>query len=132
MILMRGLLLLLTAAIAACASTSIAPTGPFNKEVTVAQGKTAAVVDGVSVRFMSVTGDSRCPADAMCIQGGDAIVKLQVTSGKDTREAELHTGNMQPVASGDVTIELVQLAPYPFSGRTIQQEEYRATLKVSR
>ena len=45
---------------------------------------------------------------------------------------ELHTGNMQPVTSGNLTIELVQLTPYPFSGKTIQQEDYRATLKVSR
>jgi hypothetical protein len=125
-------MVLLTVALAGCASTTLAPTGPFNKEVTVAQGKTAAVVDGVSVRFVAVSGDSRCPADALCIQGGDAIVKLQVTSGKETHEAELHTGSMKPVTSGDVTVELVQLSPYPFSGRTIPQEDYRATLKVSR
>jgi hypothetical protein len=129
---MHRLLFAMTIVVAGCASTSVAPTGPFNKEVTVAQGKTAAVVDGVSVRFMAVAGDSRCPAGAMCIQGGDAVVKLQVTSGNDTREAELHTGNMQPVASGNLTIALVQLMPYPFSGRTIPQEEYRATIKVSR
>jgi hypothetical protein len=55
-----------------------------------------------------------------------------VTSGNETREAELHTGNMQPVASGNLTIALVQLMPYPFSGRTIPQDEYRATIKVSR
>jgi hypothetical protein len=128
----RRALLLLTIVIAGCASTSVAPTGPFNKEVTVAQGKTASVVDGVSLKFVAVSGDSRCPADAVCIQGGDAIVKLEVTSGNDAREVELHTGNMQPVTSGNLTIELVQLTPYPFSGKTIQQEDYRATLKVSR
>jgi hypothetical protein len=127
----RRALLLLTIAIAGCASTSVAPTGPFNKEVTVAQGKTASVVDGVSLKFVAVSGDSRCPADAVCIQGGDAIVKLEVTSGNDARDVELHTGNMQPVTSGNLTIELVQLTPYPFSGKTIQQEDYRATLKVS-
>ena len=101
-----------------CASTTLAPTGPFNKEVTLAQGKSASVVDGVSVRFVAVSGDSRCPADALCIQGGDAVVKLQVTSANDTREVELHTGNMQPVTSGNLTVELLQLMPYPFSGRT--------------
>jgi hypothetical protein len=129
---MKRLILLGALVLAACASTTLAPTGPFNKEVTLQQGKNASIVEGVNVRFVAVTGDSRCPADALCIQGGDAIVKLQVTSGKDTREAELHTGNMRPVASGDLTIELVQLVPYPFSSRTIQQDEYRATIKVSR
>jgi len=115
-----------------CASTTLAPTGPFNKEVTIAQGKSAPVVDGVSVRFVAVSGDSRCPADALCIQGGDAVVKLQVTSANDMREVELHTGNTQPVTSGNLTVELLQLMPYPFSGRTIQPEEYRATIRVIR
>lgn len=115
-----------------CASTTLAPTGPFNKEVTIAQGKSAPVVDGVSVRFVAVSGDSRCPADALCIQGGDAVVKLQVTSASDTREVELHTGNMRPITSGNLTVELLQLMPYPFSGRTIQPEEYRATIRMIR
>ena len=115
-----------------CASTTLAPTGPFNKEVTIALGKSAPVVDGVSVRFLAVSGDSRCPADALCIQGGDAVVKLQVTSANDTREVELHTGNTQPFTSGNLTVELLQLMPYPFSGRTIQPEEYRATIRVFR
>ena len=80
---------------------------------------------------MAVSGDSRCPADAMCIQGGDAVVKLQVTSANDTREVELHTGNMQPVASGNLTVELLQLLtvqrPYD-SART----GTRATIRVTR
>ena len=115
-----------------CASATLAPTGPFNKEVTIALGKSAPVVDGVSVRFLAVSGDSRCPADALCIQGGDAVVKLEMTSANDTREVELHTGNMQPVTSGNLTVELLQLMPYPFSGRSIQPEEYRATIRVIR
>jgi hypothetical protein len=129
---MPQLILISTLLLAGCASTTLAPTGPFNKEVTIAQGKTAVIVDGVSVRFVAVSGDSRCPADAICIQGGDAIVKLQATSAGDTRDLELHTGNMQPVMSGNLTIELLELMPYPFSGRTIQPEEYRATLRVTR
>jgi hypothetical protein len=39
---------------------------------------------------------------------------------------------MRPVKHGDLTIELVQLSPYPFSSRTIQPDEYRATLRVTR
>jgi hypothetical protein len=118
--------------LAGCASTTLAPTTPFTKEVTIAQGKSASIVDGVAVQFVAVSGDSRCPADATCIQGGDAVVKLQVTSAGDTRDVELHTGHMQPVASGNLTFELLQLLPYPFSSRTIRPDEYRATMRVSR
>jgi hypothetical protein len=129
---MPRLIIVAALVLTSCASSTVAPTSPFNKEVTVAQGKTASVVDGVSVQFVGVSGDSRCPADAVCIQGGDAIVKLRVTSAGSPSDVELHTGNMQPATSGNLTIELLQLMPYPFSGRTIQPEDYRATIRVTR
>jgi hypothetical protein len=39
---------------------------------------------------------------------------------------------MRPVQHDDFTISLVQVAPYPFSARPIQPDEYRVTLKVTR
>ena len=48
------------------------PAKPLN---TLAPGQ-AATVEGSPVRvlFLRVSGDSRCPADALCVLGGDAIV----------------------------------------------------------
>lgn len=86
----------------------------------------------MSIRFNGVTGDSRCPADAVCVQGGDAIVNLTATSSGGTRELELHTGNMAPVQHDGVTIALVQLSPYPFSSGPIAPGDYRATLRATR
>jgi hypothetical protein len=79
-----------------------------------------------------VSGDSRCPADAICIQAGSATVHIAARSDESTREYELHTGDMQPVQHDGLTIALVNLAPYPFSSKTIEPDEYRATLKVTR
>ena len=45
---------------------------------------------------------------------------------------ELHTGDMQPVRHDELTIHLVQLAPYPFSSRPFTPDEYRVTLRVTR
>jgi hypothetical protein len=84
------------------------------------------------VRFNGVSGDSRCPADAICIQGGSADVRITATSDGSTRDYELKTGDMRPVQHDGFTIALVQVAPYPFSSRTIAPDEYRATLKVTR
>jgi hypothetical protein len=39
---------------------------------------------------------------------------------------------MKPVTHEDLTIALVELAPYPFSSRPIQPGDYRATLRVTR
>lgn len=129
---MHALILAVALGLAGCASSSVAPNVPVNREVTLAPGQTATVASGVSVAFVGVTGDSRCPADAVCVQGGDAIVRLQLIASGDRHDVELHTGDMRPVTARDITLELVQLVPYPFSSRTIEPGEYRATIRVIR
>ncbi|MGH9203136.1 MAG: hypothetical protein ACRD2A_18065 [Vicinamibacterales bacterium] len=119
--------------LAGCRESPTSPTVPLNSEFVLVVGG-AASIDGASmtIRFNGVTGDSRCPADAVCVQGGDAIVSLTVTSTEGSRNHELHTGDMRPVRHGDITIALVQLVPYPFSSGAIQPGDYRATLRATR
>jgi hypothetical protein len=83
--------------------------------------------------FVRVTGDSRCPADAICIQGGDAIVQVRATGGSSPVLLGLHTGDSSQATAAYETarITLVELQPYPFSSRTIAPDEYRATLTVT-
>jgi len=129
---MRYLLLgLCLLSVTACEGSPTGPTITLNTEFTLAP-RQAMGIDGTSltVRFNNVSGDSRCPADAICIQGGSAAVGITVLSDRSTRDYELHTGDMRPVQHDGLTVALVQLAPYPFSSRTIQPDEYRATLKV--
>jgi hypothetical protein len=121
---------LLTAA--GCGDT--APTGPtvaLNERFTLAPGE-LATVDGTSLRvqFVRVASDSRCPADVVCIQMGDAAVELLVNGAP----YDLHTFDERrsSVTVGGVQIELVELQPYPVSSRQIQPGEYRATLRASR
>ena len=119
--------------LSACNSPS-APMVRLNEEFVLQRGEAATIGDtGIGVRFVGVQGDSRCPADVVCIQGGDAIVRIEVTSaGGPVATYDLHTGDMRPVVHGSLTIALVQLSPYPFSSQTIQPSEYRATLRVTR
>jgi hypothetical protein len=129
----RLVIVLCLATAAACDESFTGPTVPLNQEFELAPGGVARVEEAaLSVRFNGVRGDSRCPADAFCVQGGDAIVDITVLKDGNSRNFELHTGTMAPVRYDDVTIALVQLAPYPFSSRTIQPDEYRATLKATR
>jgi hypothetical protein len=128
------LCLLAATAATACDESPTGPTVSVDTRFTLSPGETASVEGrGVRLRFEGVTGDSRCPADALCIQGGDAVVTL-VASGDDrTLTLELHTGDgsRASVTYGNVKVSLVELQPYPFSSRTIAPGDYRATLLVS-
>jgi hypothetical protein len=119
--------------VAGCDENVTGPTSPLNTAFTLAPSETMALDNAaLSVRFNRITGDNRCPADAVCILGGSADVNITAISDRATRDYVLRTGDMQPVRHDDYTIELVQVAPYPFSARTIEPDEYRVTLRVTR
>ena len=128
-----GIVLCCALVLASCDEKITGPTAPVNAEFTLAPGETTAVDSAsLSVRFNGVTGDNRCPADAVCILGGSADVNVTVISERSTRDYVLRTGDMRPVEHDNYTIALVQVSPYPFSARTIAPDEYRVTLKVTR
>ena len=118
-------------ALAGCASSTLAPT-PFTRELTVAPGSSTTVAEGVSVVVRGVSGDSRCPGDAICIQGGDAVVQLRLTADGGQSDVDLHTGSLQPVTVRGLTVELLQLTPYPFVSRPIAPADYRAQIRITR
>ena len=131
---MRRLVLLLTLALCTACNEVVGPSVEFNEQFTLAPGETASVKGTrTSITFVGVEGDSRCPADAICIQGGDALVHVTATTPQSSRDYELHTGDMRPVQHEGLTIALVQVQPYPFSSRPpITPDDYRVTLKVTR
>jgi hypothetical protein len=130
----RLLVLVLSAAAIGCGDTVVGPAVPLDKPFTLAIGESATVsAASFVIQFTGVRGDSRCPADAVCIQGGDAVVTVRVSGGGDAT-FELHTGD---AARASVThrgyrISLVALNPYPFSSRPITDADYRATFTVTR
>lgn len=131
----RILLLLIGLAVATgCGDTVVGPSVPLDEPFTLAIGESATVSGADFVlEFTGVTGDSRCPMDALCIQGGDAIVGVRV-KGIGSTTYELHTGDSSraSVKHGDYRITLVVLQPFPFSTRPITDADYRATFTVTR
>jgi hypothetical protein len=131
------LILILCCLSFATACDEKSPTGPavpLNQQFALAPGEAAAIQDtSLRIQFLRVSGDSRCPADAICIQGGDALVHIRAADGSSS-EYELHTGDESRAAitHAGFRVELVNLQPYPFSSRTIRPDEYRAMLRVSR
>ncbi len=115
----------------------VGPTVPLNERFTLSPGQVAAIEDAdLRIQFLRVTGDSRCPGDAICIQGGDATVQvLAAGDGSDSSLLGLHTGDSSQASAvyQGVRITLVELQPYPFSSLPpIEPDDYRATLTATR
>jgi hypothetical protein len=117
-----------------CSESSSAPSDVFKREVVLSVGQTARIAEAeFSLRFDRVTSDTRCPADVLCIQAGDASVLVTVLWALDRSTSyELHTSAPSSVRHRDVRIALEALAPYPFSSKPIDPASYTATLLVTR
>ena len=118
-------------------NSPVGPTVPLNERFTLSPGEVAAIEDAdLRLQFVRVTGDSRCPGDAICIQGGDATVQVLATGDDgDSSLLGLHTGDSSQASAvyQGVRITLVELQPYPFSSLPpIQPDDYRATLTATR
>ncbi|MGD2134700.1 MAG: hypothetical protein PVF27_01015 [Gemmatimonadales bacterium] len=91
----------------------------------------AVTLDGgaITIEFLSVIEDSRCPKSVVCVWQGDGAVELEVRWNQSTRIDTLHT-TLDPISTAvdTVLITLTHLAPYPQVPGTIPQEEYVLTL----
>ncbi|NOT45281.1 MAG: hypothetical protein HOP14_11825 [Acidobacteria bacterium] len=116
-----------------CTDGPTGPTIPLAREFSLAPGETASIEGtNLSVRFRGVRNDSRCPADAVCIQGGDALVLVTVMGDGASRDYDLHAAALEPVRHGAFEVALLDLQPYPLSSRPIAGSDYRAFLRVTR
>ncbi|WKT57842.1 hypothetical protein QVH35_11185 [Candidatus Nitrosotenuis chungbukensis] len=90
------------------------------------------VTDDIMMRFSNVTSDSRCPSDVTCIWQGE--IRIQVDVKKENTAFEsivLGTDDVIPVF-GKYFIRLLKVEPYPQSTHQIQQDEYVATLAITK
>lgn len=96
-------------------------------------GETATFPDLV-ISLDSVSNDSRCPSDVVCIWEGNAEVYITVSMDNDETVTTLHSngGEKYPKEAlvNGYTIKLNALSPYPESDRIIKPEEYMATLTI--
>jgi hypothetical protein len=105
---------------------TVQPGEPF----VLALGETVVLPDGLAVRFAAVIGDSRCPADVVCVWEGDAEIELDVAmAGEQPALVRLHTNASfgTEVAYLGSLIGLIGLDPEPRTDSETD-EPYRATL----
>lgn len=132
---MRVLPLILALSLTAIGCGDDSPTGPspFPATVTLQPGQQSNV-GGLIILFDQVVTDSRCPADAMCIDAGDATISINLSLGGVGSRYELSVVDptRRSVIFEDHQVELATLAPYPQSTQPISPSAYRATLTVTK
>ena len=105
--------LILLTAITIFASMTAFAARSENVEVRMADQKTSAL-GKITVKFISVTEDSRCPQGTQCIWAGNAKVKVSLSKGKKAKTFELDStrGNTVIQFQG-YDIKFVDLRPQP-------------------
>ncbi len=99
--------------------------------IKVPQGETV-IIKGVSIKFLGVIEDSRCPKDVTCIWAGRAIVKVEVIANGKKEDKILTFGEVRPgeekntnlYNSGKFAINGLALNPYPTSESTGKDKGY--------
>lgn len=76
------------------------------------------MLDGMSIQFVEVLEDSRCPKDVVCVWAGQAKVKLMVSrddvSTPNTKEIIVGKNGENTIAQLDsFNFKAVGLSPYP-------------------
>jgi plastocyanin len=104
----------------------------------ISAGRTALIKsEGIQVKFVNVTSDSRCPSDVKCVWAGRATIMVEVW--KDGRildklnlTASASNGKENAKSFDDYSIWLEKLEPYPKSTQKIEGSDYVATLIVQK
>ncbi len=106
----------------------------LNNEFSLAIGQTAVLTgEQLTIQFVEIQEDSRCPKGAMCIWQGRVSAVLQVSDGSDSTKIVL----TEPVLSDEYGRSMYKkyeftshVQPYPESGKQISKDDYRVLLIV--
>lgn len=128
--------LALLIALAGCEENAVSVVGVnLNQEFSLQIGQQVVVRgEDLTVAFLAVTEDSRCPEGAMCIWAGNGKILVELTKpGAGTVSAGLNT-YLEPktLSYSNYQISLMELRPYPRVDGRIGVDEYAATLVVTK
>jgi hypothetical protein len=131
-------------ALAACTTpnNAITASGPaasdvvnIDRDFDLKAGQSARVDGtGLTVSFVSVPEDSRCPIDVVCVWAGNGAVSLVITDDTGAKNTIVLNTTLSPrsVRTSGYEISLIGLKPAPKQASPIPLADYVATLRVTR
>lgn len=115
----------------ACSSGNV--TAALGAEFTLPSGKTAVIsAESLKIKFVEVTGDSRCPTGVECIQAGD-VKCLMLINYNDSQSSLTFTqlgGNENTPQDFNVYRITFKVEPYPVYPNKIEQGDYKMVMTV--
>jgi hypothetical protein len=105
------------------------------QEFSLSPGQSARVRgENLTIKFIKVASDSRCPQGATCVWAGEASSQVEVTDASGTSFLTLtQPGLAEPPKTNSGNYEITfNLLPYPQVGQEIKDEDYRLHLIISR
>ena len=116
-------------ALTACGRDGSAAT--LNAPIQLAPGQSAVFdTEDLTVKFVGIDSDSRCPSDVACVWAGEVVVRLSVRKDSRTQELSIKATQSLPVDGFSVTV--LDVLPPRASSQRIAPADYRVTLKVAR
>jgi hypothetical protein len=85
--------------------------------------KKPVIVDNYRITVGAVLEDSRCPADATCVQQGKVRVAVNAENQTENIAEVLEIGQAMPLDTQ--TLTLVSVDPYPLASKKTLDSEYR-------
>ena len=109
----------------------------MNNSFTLSFDKTAKVKsEKLSIRFINVPEDSRCPEGVHCIWAGQARIDLEISKGDEEPETvQLISEDGKPELAektfDNYLIKLLKVEPPRTTERELELKDYKITLAVS-
>ncbi len=87
----------------------------------------------LTVKFVSLVEDSRCPQGVDCIWAGNAKIKVEISNGRSRETFEINTNvGARGAQFGGYAINLTELTPYPRANARLNRYAYKATFEIRR
>jgi hypothetical protein len=117
-------------------SKPVATGTSLGKEFTLTIGQSEAISgDNLSIKFIDVISDSRCPTGVTCIWAGEASCLVEITYQTSSFRKTL----TQPGSTSEYTITdfdhydiQFNVQPYPEAGNQIPKKDYQLHLVITK
>ncbi len=135
-VLLSVFLVIALTVVAACASEVGAKTVSLGDSFSLAVGQSASIEgEDLTIKFIDVIADSRCPLDVLCIWQGEVACLVEMTCSGTCEQTVLTYPGLTQEPSGTQFGSYqftFSVDPYPEAGKEIEKSEYRLNLLVTK